>query len=125
MLEIKDRISDTDYPQADIWLTRGDTAYIEVPVFEMDGETPYLVTDNDVVTLQVREALVTGIGREPRLIMQGRISVSEGVPLWTITHQDSTIPAKTYTWDAQIILASGDVNTYVGGNFTITGENTL
>lgn len=109
----------------DISLTRGDTAYIEVPVFEIDGETPYFVTSNDVVTLQVRESPVTGIGREPRLIMQGRISVSDGVPLWTITPQDSTIPARTYTWDAQIILQGGDVNTYNKGTFTIDGENTL
>ena len=37
-----------------IILTRGDTAYIEIPVFEADGTTPYLVTADDTVTLQDR-----------------------------------------------------------------------
>lgn len=108
-----------------IILTRGDTAYIEIPVFEADGTTPYLVTVDDTVTLQVRTTPVTGIGKEPKLVIQGRISVTDGIPLWTITPEDSTIDARTYTWDAQIVLANGDVNTYVSGDFSIVGENTL
>lgn len=116
MLEIKG---------TDIRLTRGDTAYIEVPVFETDGVTPYYVTPNDVVTLQVRENAVTGSGYEPTLVMQGDISISDGVPLWTISAEASTIPAKQYFWDVQIVLQSGDVNTYNRGTLSIDGEITL
>jgi len=108
-----------------ITLTRGDSAYINVPVLNEDG-TAYEPQEGDKVALQVREKPITGIGSEPNVVIDGDIDFdNEGVPLWHISPSDSTIPALTYSWDVELQLASGDVCTYNNGTLTIVPEDTI
>lgn len=108
-----------------ITLTRGDSAYITVPVLNADG-TAYEPQDGDKVALQVREKPITGIGSDPDVVINGDIAFNiQGVPLWHISTNDSTIPAMTYSWDVEIQLANGDVCTYNNGTLTIVPEDTI
>lgn len=107
-----------------IALTRGNSAYISVPVLNADG-TPYEPQSGDRVALQVRTTPVTGIGATPPVVINGSIDFDQdGVPLWYISPTDSTIPAMTYSWDAELTFANGDVCTYTTGLLTIMPENT-
>lgn len=110
-----------------IAITRGDSAYISLPILQADGRTPYEVQPGDVVALQVRTDVVTGSGStEPELVINGRIIYQEGVPVWVLTPEDTTIPVGKYKWDVQITLANtDDVTTYNSGTFKITSEVTL
>ena len=111
-----------------ISLTRGDSAYISLPILCPDGVTPYVVTNNDRVTLQVRTDTVSGSSStEPELVIDGRITIDEnGVPIWSISPEESRIPVGKYKWDVEITLGeSGDVTTYNSGTFKITSEVTL
>lgn len=110
-----------------ISLTRGDSAYISFPILQSDGETPYEVQEDDVVSLQVRSDVVTGSeSTEPELIIDGNIVIENGVPVWKLTPDETTIPVGKYKYDVQIVLGdSGDVVTYNSGTFKITSEVTL
>ncbi len=110
-----------------IAITRGDSAYISLPILQADGRTPYEVQPGDVVALQVRTDVVTGSGStEPELVINGRIIYQEGVPIWVLTPEDTTIPVGKYKWDVQITLANTeDVTTYNSGTFKIMSEVTL
>lgn len=108
-----------------ITLTRGDSAYISVPVLKADG-TAYVPQSGDKVALQVRTAPITGIGSDPSVIIDGDIDFDQdGVPLWYISPSDSTIPAKTYSWDVELQMGNGDVCTYNSGVLTILPEDTV
>lgn len=110
-----------------ISLTRGDSAYISLPILCSDKVTPYEPAVNDRITLQVRKDVVTGSsGTEPELVINGNIVVQEGIPIWIITPEESRIPVGKYKWDVEITLGdSGDVTTYNSGTFKITSEVTL
>ena len=108
-----------------ITLTRGDSAYINVPVLNEDG-TAYEPQEGDKVALQVREKPITGIGSDPSVIINGDIDFDQnGVPLWYISPSDSTVPARTYSWDVELKMAGGDVCTYNSGTLTICPEDTV
>lgn len=110
-----------------ISITRGDSAYISLPILQADGVTPYEVTAADQVKLQVRTDVVTGsTSTEPELVIDGNISIQDGVPVWSLSPEDTTLPVAKYKWDVQITLGdSGDVVTYLSGTFKITSEVTL
>jgi len=113
-----------------ITLTRGDSTPspgLLVPIYtNAERTTAYEVQSGDSVILQVRTMPVTGIGTEPEVVIDGNVTINgEGQPVWYISSEDSTIPATTYTWDAQITLANGDVQTYTKGTLTIEGENAI
>lgn len=106
-------------------LTRGDSAYIVLPVLTACGK-PYILQEGDEVALQVRNATISNSETLHDVIIEGDISLnSEGVPVWHISAEDSTINAQTYAWDVEIRMANGDVCTYNNGTLTIMPEVTL
>jgi len=107
-----------------ITLTRGDTAYITLPILQSDGETPYEFEEGDEVRLQVRSSAITS-DTETELIFSGNISISDGVPIWHITTENSTINCGSYVWDVELITAAGEVCTYNSGKLKITKEVTI
>lgn len=114
----------------DITLTRGDSfpsPGLIVPLYtNAERTTPYQVQSGDSVILQVRQMPVTGIGAEPEVVIDGSITINnDGQPVWYVSSEDSTIPAMTYSWDAQITLENGDVQTFTKGTLTILGENAI
>ena len=114
-------------PYTDITLTRGDSATLVLPIFEVasDGSrTPYAVTNSDTVEVQVRKVPVTGGGLTPAAIITGTVTVSDGVPSWSISSANSTIDAGTYFWDAQI-TTGGKIYTFYSGQFIIVPEVTV
>ena len=113
-----------------IKLTRGDSTPspgLLVPIYtNAERTTAYEVQSGDSVILQVREKPVTGIGAEPKVVIDGNVTINnDGQPVWYISSTDSTIPAKTYSWDAQITLENGDVQTFTSGTLTILGEDSI
>ena len=109
----------------DIVLTRGDSAYIYVPVLNENG-TAYEPSEGDKLYLQVRKCPVTGVGEAPEVIINGNIQFdANGVPLWYISPTDSTVPASKYSWDVELEMSNGDTCTYNFGTLTIAPENTV
>ena len=113
-----------------ITLTRGDSTPspgLLVPIYtNSERTTAYEVQSGDSVIIQVRKMPVTGIGSEPEVVIDGDVTINgDHQPVWYISSEDSTIPARTYTWDAQITLENGDVQTFTSGTLTIIGENSI
>ena len=113
-----------------ITLTRGDSTPspgLLVPIYtNSERTTAYEVQSGDSVIIQVRKTPVTGIGSEPEVVIDGDVTINgDHQPVWYISSEDSTIPARTYTWDAQITLENGDVQTFTSGTLTIIGENSI
>ena len=113
-----------------ITLTRGDSTPspgLLVPIYTNSARTTaYEVQSGDSVIIQVRKTPVTGIGSEPEVVIDGDVTINgDHQPVWYISSEDSTIPARTYTWDAQITLENGDVQTFTSGTLTIIGENSI
>lgn len=107
-----------------IRLTRGDSAWISIPIQTEAGEA-YTIAAGDTLALHVRSEPVTGRGTDPILYFTGVFAADDdGVPLWHIMPAQSAIPVGSYVWDAQITLADGDVCTYAGGNLVIMPEVT-
>lgn len=110
-----------------ISITRGDstpTPGLVVPIYQ--GDAPYEVADGDTVTIQVRTAPYNGLGEVPEIVFTGDVTINaDRQPVWYISSADTTIPARTYSWDAQIVLANGDVCTYTKGMLTIMSETTI
>lgn len=113
-----------------IKLTRGDSTPspgLLVPIYtNAERTTAYEVQSGDSVIIQVRERPVTGIGEAPEVVINGQVAINEDhQPVWYISPTDSTIPARTYSWDAQITLENGDVQTFTSGTLTILGEDSI
>lgn len=113
-----------------ITLTRGDSTPspgLIVPIYTDEKRTTlYEVQDGDSVIIQVRERPVIGSGAAPTVIIDGTVTINaDHQPVWYISASDSTIPARIYSWDAQITLANGDVCTFTSGTLTILGEYSI
>lgn len=104
-------------------LTRGDTAILALHIKNADG-TDYTVTESDEVRVQVRKHPITN-SQASQLVFEGTVTVTDGVPIWTIRPEQSTIDAGTYYWDAQLTTGSGVVCTYLNGTLCITAEVTV
>ena len=104
----------------DIQLTRGDTAYIDLNILDQTG-SPYVLDEGDEVHAQIRKKANDG-----ELILDGNITVSEGVPVWTLTHDETKdIPIGTYVYDVELVTSSGEVFTFIEkSKFKITDEVT-
>ena len=107
-----------------IKLTRGDSAHVEMPITNEDG-TPYTVSDEDEVTLQVRPKAISNDADISEPVINGTIRIEDGSPIWDISSEDSEIDAGAYRWDIQITMANGDRSTFNGGSFVITPEVTI
>lgn len=126
MINIKE-YTQNGLPYTDIYLTRGDDATLVLPIISVaaDGtKTAYTMDPSDVVAVQVRATPITASSPTPAIIINGTVTVSDGVPSWSISHSNSTINVGTYYWDAQITTSAGDVYTFYQGQFTIIPEVT-
>lgn len=114
-------------PRTDITLTRGDNANLVMPVYKVDADgsrAPYSVTGADTVAVQVRKSPVTNSTITPAVVIVGTVTVTDGVPNWSISSANSTIDVGTYYWDAQI-TTGGQVYTFYSGQFIIVPEVTV
>ena len=108
----------------DIYLSYGNNLNVTIPIKQADGKTDYVIQNGDVIELNVRVKPFTGIGSALNVVLKGTIEIIDGKPVWKISKEDSKLPAKTYTWDARITQAGGDVCTYTEGRLIILPVNT-
>lgn len=105
-----------------ISLTRGDSAYITLKVYDAD-KNEYELQEGDAINCQVRTAPNTG-----ELVITGTILHEEdGTIVWYIRPEDtSDLSVGRYFWDAQLTTSNGDVFTFITSSpFTITDEVTM
>ena len=113
MLEIKGK---------NIYLTRGDSAYITITIRNQSGEL-YEVQDSDELRLQVRTSPNTG-----KLVFEGRlIKESKTSFVWYIRPEDtSECKISDLYYDCQLTLSNGDVFTVIPcSKFVLKDEVTL
>lgn len=107
-----------------ISLTRGDSAYIELKIYN-DSGVQYELQDGDAVYVQVR-----GMANyNGRLLFDGEVSldIENNVILWHINPEDTlnATAGRTYYWDAQIEFENGDRFTFIPvSEFNILGQVT-
>ena len=117
MLEVKKVRNKNGFIQYDVYLTRGDSAYITL---EVNGIEP---TSEDIVRCQVRDVPTTG-----DLIIDGEIIREDSEFIWYIRPQDTNeLTPGEYYWDAEIeVVESDDVFTFVPvSKFVLLDESTL
>lgn len=105
-----------------ISLTRGDSAYITLNVYDADG-SPYVLGDDDQIRCQIRTEPNTG-----DLVVSGEILYQEdGEIVWYLRPADTkNLEVKKYYWDAQLELSNGDVFTFIPPSiFKLTDEVTM
>lgn len=113
-----------------ISITRGDSAYITIDIFDGSGNA-IIPGDGDVVRCQVRDAVNDG-----NLLFEGEIiknvvtqDEEETVQIiWHIKPQDTRNAdmTKSYVYDVQIEFSNGDVFTFIqAASFEIMDEVTL
>lgn len=92
-----------------IRLTRGDTAYIEVPINRLvDGEyEPYTMQDGDKLILTIKDK--NGLDSESYLV---RKEIS-GNTFHILPEDTKHLPFGKYVYDIELDTASGDVFTVV------------
>lgn len=96
---------------SDIIITKGDTACIQIELTDETDE-PLSLSDGDRVKIQVRDWKTDGI-----LLFEGTVTLDAetSIATWYIHPEDTkrARPGKTYYWDGEIELASGEVYTFV------------
>lgn len=91
----------------DIFITRGDSGYIDFDLTNEDGSPIDL--ENAVVRCQVREAPNDGV-----LLFDGIVEIDGTKATWHIVPENTkTAPHDDYYWDVQVEYANGDVFTFV------------
>ena len=115
----------------DISLTRGDSAYIPLQIFDASGNA-IVPAAGDVVRCQVRDAVNDGQLLFEGLIEYGTVIDDEGNEeqqmTWHIRPEDTRDAnmKKSYVYDVQIECSNGDIFTVIpAANFTIMDEVTL
>lgn len=100
-----------------IKLTRGDTAYLTVPIKSALGEE-YTLSSKDTLTLSVKETTSS-----TEYLFQ---KILTGTNVFHIEPQDTaSIPFGNYKYDIQLNTANGDVYTIIDvSTFTILEEVT-
>lgn len=101
-----------------ISLTRGDTAYLTVPIYNSVTEEEYILEPNDTLTLTCKRSV-----RETNIVFQ---KVLTGSNVFHIIPEDTVgCEFKTYKYDVQLTMANGDVCTVIEPtDFKVTSEVT-
>lgn len=105
-----------------ISLTRGDSAYITLNVYDADGNA-YELGDGDIIHCQVRTAPNTG-----ELVTEGEVLYEDdGAIVWYLRPSDtSDLEVTKYYWDAQLELSNGDIFTFIpASQFKLMDEVTM
>lgn len=124
------------FDKTKLLLTRGDDGYVELPIYQKikDVSVPekyrlvkYQVQEHDVVTIQVRTEPVVNqsTSSDNSLLFQGIVEIERGIPVWHITHEQSTVDCNTYYWDVQLEMSNGLITTYNSGLLEIIPEVTV
>lgn len=102
----------------DIYITRGDSAYLDFDLVDATGE-PITLDAGDEIRCEVRES-----GNGGKLFFEGLI---ENNSCWHIRPEDTEDATKSkYVYDIQIEYANGDVITFVPlSDFVLLEESTL
>ena len=117
--ERKEKINGVTYVYEDIYLTRGDSAYLDFPLTDKDGN-PIVLGDGDHLRCQVRKEPNGG-----EVLFEGIIEEGETYTWHIVPSDTKDAPLDTYVWDAQVEYSNGDIFTFVNvSNFTILKEVT-
>ena len=102
-----------------IILTRGDTAYIQIRLFDSDGE-PLTLQTGDVVRCQVKKQ----IDQDP--VINGEVFYGETDVVWGIKPSDtSDLKSGVYFWDCELERGNNDIFTFIPfSKFVIAQEVT-
>lgn len=109
-----------------IKLTRGDTAYIEVPInVETDeGSAPYILDPDDTLTLSVKKKI-----KDEETLLQKVVKGSSTIHF--MPDDTKEMDFGTYIYDIQLTTSSGDIYTVIGPtesetpSFRVLGEVTV
>lgn len=121
MIEIKrTKVPESRFVRCDIYLTRGDSAYLDCDVKDRSGK-PITLGSEDNLHIQVREAPDGG-----NVLFEGQVeSDGRGLVWHILPEQTKTAPKSRYYWDAQIEFSNGDVFTWIpASEFVLTPEVT-
>lgn len=96
-------------------LTRGDTAFITVQMYDSDGET-YTPSDGDTIYFNVK-----------RKYTDASTIIKKEVPLDTMILElepsdTKSMSFKNYIYEFEYTDSEGHVDTFINGTLTITGE---
>ena len=109
--------------KSNISITRGDSAYIQFNLKDIQGNKVAL-TNYDIVRCQVRDAAIDG-----DLVFEGDVERDyvENVAIWHIHPEDTAeLEIETYYWDGQVEFRNGDIFTFVDvSKFTVLPEITM
>lgn len=105
----------------EISLTRGDTAYLTVPIHHSITGAEYVLDPNDTLTLTCKRSARTS---EVTIIFQKTL---KGSNMFHIKPEDTAdCDFRTYKYDVQLTKANGDVCTVIEPtNFKVTSEVTF
>jgi len=101
--------SEIQVVKQNIWITKGDSGYLTLDIIPTDkyGDV-YELTEDDVISVQVRKAPNGG-----DIVFTAEI-VRDDEIFWHIRPEDTTGQSVgTYVWDGQVVLANGDVFSFV------------
>lgn len=93
-----------------IYLTRADSAYLDLEITDND-DNPVLLGDGDLVKIQVRESEAD----DAKLVFEGTIIYNgDGTATWRIYPSDTAGKDITdYVWDAEVEYSNGDTFTFI------------
>lgn len=101
-----------------ISLTRGDTFYCKLTIYEPDGETEYVPQPGDKIRFAIKKN-VTDKG-EPLLI---KVIPNDTMILKIEPEETKELAFGNYVYDLELTKANGDVDTFITKSaFTITEE---
>ena len=100
----------------DIYLTRGDTLYLEITINRQDG-TEYEIQEGDKVRFAMKKRIsdVT-----PVLVKE---IDPESLVMKIFPEDTKSLPMKSeYYYDIELTQANGDVSTFISGKFIVMEE---
>lgn len=101
-----------------IFLTRGDTFYGQVSIFESDGVTPYTPSEGDMIQFAVKKEATD----------EGEPLIVKNIPIDTMVLKLEPEDTKNldfggYYYDIQLTKENGDVDTFITKTrFVLTEE---
>lgn len=114
-----------------IYITRGDSAYITVDIYDGSGNL-IVPEDGDHVRCQVRDEVNDGTLLFEGTVLENPVTDDDGTEhmqiIWYIRPQDTRNAdmTKSYVYDMQIEFENGDVFTFIqAARFNILDEVTL
>lgn len=100
----------------DIYLTRGDTLYLEITINRQDG-TEYVIQEGDSVRFAMKKRVT-----DPTPVLIKNID-PDSLIMKIFPEDTKSLPMKSeYYYDIELTQANGDVSTFISGKFIVTEE---